>query len=31
MKYALINGIILDGREDMAPREGMAVLINGQY
>lgn len=30
MKYALINGIILDGREDMAPREGMAVLINGE-
>ncbi len=28
MKYALINGHILDGTKDMEPRDGMAVLVN---
>lgn len=30
MKYALVNGIILNGKEDMVPQEGMAVLIDGE-
>lgn len=29
MKYALINGIILDGTEAMQPRPGQTLLING--
>ncbi len=29
MKYALINGIILDGTEQMQPRPGQTLLING--
>ncbi len=29
MKYALINGIILDGAEQMQPRPGQTLLING--
>ncbi len=29
MKYAFINGIILDGTEDMQPRRGYAVLTDG--
>ena len=28
-KYALVNGIILDGTEDMAPVSGKIILING--
>ena len=28
MKYALINGIILDGTKDMEPRKGQVVLIS---
>ena len=30
MKYALINGLLLSGREDMAPQAGLAVLVDGQ-
>ncbi len=29
MKYALINGILLDGTEAMQPRPGLTVLLNG--
>ena len=29
MKYALINGHILDGTRDMEPIEGKNVLVNG--
>ena len=29
MKYAFVNGIILDGTEHMEPRRGYAVLTNG--
>ena len=29
MKYALINGILLDGTETMQPRPGLTVLVNG--
>ena len=29
MKYALINGILLDGTETMHPRSGLTVLVNG--
>ena len=30
MKYAYINGIVLDGSQDMAPREGLVVLTDGE-
>ncbi len=30
MKYALTNGKILDGTRDMCPREGLAVLVEGE-
>lgn len=30
MKYALKNAVILDGRENMQPQSGLAVLIDGQ-
>lgn len=30
MKYAYINGIILSGKEDMAPLEGHSVLTDGE-
>ena len=30
MKYALINGIILDGTEDMTPEEGKVILVDGE-
>lgn len=30
MKYAFVNGILLDGSEQMEPQSGMAVLINGE-
>lgn len=29
MKYALVNGILLDGTEAMQPRSGLTVLLNG--
>lgn len=29
MKYALVNGILLDGTEDMQPRPGLTVLLKG--
>ena len=29
MKYALINGILLDGTETMQPRSGLSILVNG--
>ena len=29
MKYALINGILLDGTEAMQPRPGLSILVNG--
>ena len=29
MKYALVNGILLDGTEAMQPRPGLTVLLNG--
>ena len=29
MKYALINGVPLDGTETMQPRPGLTVLVNG--
>ncbi len=29
MKYALINGILLDGTETMQPRPGLSILVNG--
>ena len=28
-KYAIINGIILDGNKDMEPKEG-TILVNGE-
>ncbi len=30
MKYALVNGVVLDGKEDMSPKKNMAVLIDGE-
>ena len=30
MKYALINGVILDGNPDMTPVSGKAILIDGE-
>lgn len=30
MKYALVNGVILDGTRDMQPKTGMAVLVDGE-
>ncbi len=30
MKYAFVNGIILDGTKDMQPVKGMAVLTDGE-
>ena len=29
MKYALINGVPLDGTETMQPRPGLSILVNG--
>ena len=29
MRYAFVNGIILDGTEDMQPVRGKAVLTDG--
>ncbi len=29
MKYALINGVLLDGTEAMQPRPGLTVLLKG--
>ena len=29
MKYALVNGILLDGTEAMQPQSGLTVLLNG--
>ena len=29
MKYALINGILLDGTEAMEPQTGLTILTNG--
>jgi len=28
-KYALVNGVVLDGTRDMAPRTGLAVCVDG--
>ena len=30
MKYVFINGTVLDGSENMVPREGLAVFVNGE-
>lgn len=30
MKYALVNGKILDGTKDMKVQEGLCLLINGE-
>ena len=30
MKYALLNGVILDGNEDMQPVKGKCILIGGE-
>lgn len=30
MKYALVNGYLLDGTEQMTPQGGLAVLVNGE-
>lgn len=30
MKYALVNGKILDGTKDMKAQEGLCLLINGE-
>mgnify|MGYP000355693023 FL=1 len=30
MKYAFVNGKILDGTKDMQPQEGLAVLTDGE-
>lgn len=30
MKYALVNGKILDGTKDMKVQEGMCLLVNGE-
>ena len=31
MKYALTNGVILDGTKDMQPQRGRTVLVDGEY
>ena len=31
MKAAYINGVILDGKEDMAPVMGMTIITNGEF
>lgn len=28
-KYALVNGVMLDGTRDMTPRTGLAVCVDG--
>ena len=28
-KYALVNGVVLDGTRDMVPRTGLAVCVDG--
>ena len=30
MKYAFVNGVILDGSENMVPEKGKTVFVNGQ-
>ncbi len=30
MKYALVNGILLDGTETMQPQPGLSILVNGE-
>ena len=30
MKYALVNGIILDGTQDMEPQAGKIILVDGE-
>ena len=30
MKYAFVNGKILDGTKDMQPKEGLAILTDGE-
>ncbi len=30
MKYAYINGLILDGSQDMSPQEGLTILTDGE-
>lgn len=30
MKYVFVNGIVLDGSEDMIPREGLAVFVENE-
>ena len=30
MKHVLINGILLDGSENMQPQTGLAVFVNGE-
>ena len=29
MKYAFVNGVLLDGTENMTPQRGLAVLTDG--
>lgn len=31
MKTAYINGVILDGKEDITPVTGMTIITNGEY
>ena len=30
MKYAIINGKILNGKKDMSAEEGLCVLVDGE-
>ena len=30
-KYALVNGVVLDGTRDMTPRTGLAVCVELRY
>lgn len=30
MKYALVNGIILDGTQDMEPQSDKIILVDGE-
>lgn len=30
MKYAFVNGVILDGTQDMKPQSGRIILVDGE-
>ena len=30
MKYAFVNGVILDGTQDMEPQSGKIILVDGE-